>query len=181
MATWDEGSIRFEFGSTWSIVKLDEDVGYRSGIEKVDQTKAVDFAGVNNKDDLFLIEVKDFRGYRIENKQRLANGELAVEIAQKVRDSIACIIGCNRMYDTPDTWSKMAKLLANKTRDIRIVIWLEHDLPSNPKLRTKANAAIATDVFKKKLFWLTTKVLVADSNGNILPDVNISNLPKPTK
>lgn len=181
MTAWNEGYIRFEFGSAWNVLKLDEDAGYRSGIEKVDETKAVDFAGMYDKGDLFLIEVKDFRKYRIPNKQRLSSGELAIEVAQKVRDSLACIIGCHRTNDASAVWTEMAKILMDRKKEIKVVIWLEHDLPSHSQSRNKAIAGIGTDVFKKRLFWLTKKVLVADSNNNILPNVNISNLPRPTK
>jgi hypothetical protein len=52
---WDEGTIQFDFGSRWVVEKLDEHKHYREGIEKLDGTKAVDFIGVFDDDDLYLI------------------------------------------------------------------------------------------------------------------------------
>jgi len=54
-------------------------------------TKAVDFVGVRGGS-LFFFEVKDFRGYRIENTRRQRE-ELPLEIGLKVRDSLAGVAG----------------------------------------------------------------------------------------
>ena len=62
------------------------------------------FLGIWNKSELYLIEVKDFRHHRIETRDRLLKGELAAEVAQKVRDSLSCIIGAYRTSENPDHW-----------------------------------------------------------------------------
>lgn len=86
---FQEQRLEFEFGKSWSVTKLDSNTFYREHMEKLDGTKAVDFVGTANNQDLYLIEVKDFRGHRIENKDRLQDGQLAIETGQKVRDSIS--------------------------------------------------------------------------------------------
>jgi hypothetical protein len=83
-----EGNLRFGFPDDWAVVKYDESSFYRDQIERCEGTKAVDIIAYS-RGDMFIIEVKDFRGYRIQNKERLTNSDLAIEIAQKVRDTMA--------------------------------------------------------------------------------------------
>jgi len=121
---WEEGKLRFEFSARWQIVKLDQHPQYRQGIEKLDGTKAVDFVGLFNQRDLYFIEVKDFRGHRIENKQRLRSGELALEMGQKVRDSLACLIAGCRTTTDEKLWQPLVQRLVRRDSVIRIVLWL---------------------------------------------------------
>ena len=80
----------------------------------------MDFVGLLDgaHGDLYWIEVKDFRGYRIQNKRRLSEGELAIEVAQKVRDSIAGIIGAYRTSGSWETWEPFVRSL--RSRDNRV-------------------------------------------------------------
>ena len=78
MTRIEEGFLAFEFDNHWRIFKLDEHRDYRERIGKLEGTKAVDFLGILDERELYLIEVKDFREYRIENKDRLSKGELAI-------------------------------------------------------------------------------------------------------
>lgn len=96
MTRFKEGFLDFVFGERWQILKLDEHKDYRLRIGKLESTKAVDFIGILDQKELYLIEVKDLRGDRIANKDRLLKGQLAIEIAQKVKDSVACIVGAYR-------------------------------------------------------------------------------------
>ncbi len=178
MTRIEEGSLAFEFGNRWQIFKLDEHHAYRQRIQKLEGTKAVDFLGIFDKRELYLIEVKDFRGHRIKTRDRLLKGELAIKVAQKVRDSLACIIGSHHTSSEPEYWQSYVKLLCNRHRNIKIVLWLENDLsPSNYRLRRKAMASVRVKVFKQKLKWLTSYVLVCGSDKKDLPDVTVSNLP----
>ena len=61
-----EGFLDFNFGVRWGVFKLDEHHDYRKRMEKVNETKAVDFVGILDEQELYLIEVKDFRQHRIE-------------------------------------------------------------------------------------------------------------------
>lgn len=79
--------------------------------KKVPETKSIDFVGFNeSKNILLFIEVKSFRGYGDRtNIQRLTgeNDDITVEVAQKVRDSLAAIIGGARhSTNLPDKWKK---------------------------------------------------------------------------
>jgi hypothetical protein len=180
MTRIEEGCLAFEFSEQWNAFKLDDHRDYREGIEKIDNTKAVDFLAIFNKSELYFIEVKDFRGHRIENKERLLKGELPLELAQKVRDSLACIISAYRNSNLAEHWSAYAQLLCDKKAFIKVALWLEEDSPPlHPQLRKKAMASTRTKVFKQKLVWLTSRVLVCGSGKKDLPDVTVMNLPRP--
>ncbi len=89
----EEEYLAFDFGERWKVFKFDDHRDYQRMKDTLEGTKAIDFLGVLDKKELYLIEVKDFRQHRIETRDRLLTGELAIELAQKVRDSLACIIG----------------------------------------------------------------------------------------
>lgn len=77
----DEGTLRFAFDPAWRAVKWDDTATYRRGMGTLSGSKGTDFVGLHPDYGLLLLEVKDFRGHRIENRQRLLSGELAIEVA----------------------------------------------------------------------------------------------------
>lgn len=179
MPHFEEGNLGFEFDDRqWRVLKFDDHPDYRKRMEKVDETKAVDFVGVLNEQELFLIEVKDFRQHRIETKEKLSSGELAVELAQKTRDSIACMVGAYHTSSTPGDWQPFTQLLCNKDKQVKVALWLEHDLPQHSQQRKKVLASVQTKLFKPKLAWLTRRVLVCGSQKEGLPGLRVSNLPR---
>jgi len=62
---------------------------------------------------------------------------------------------------------------------IRVVLWMEYDMPLHPAGRRKARASVNNNVFKKQLKWLTGRVFVANQTNNILSGVDVQNLPRP--
>lgn len=170
-----EQNLLFTFEDSWQVVKLDDHRAYRSGLGKLAGSKAVDFLGIH-QNQLYFIEAKDFRGHRIENQQRLRSGQLGTEIAQKVRDSVACIVAAHRQSGNSE-WQPFLKILRDQRKLVKVVVWLEHDLPADPYTRNKDRASIATKEFKKKLRWLTTTVLVANMADNPLPALDVTNQP----
>lgn len=170
-----EQNLLFTFEDSWQVVKLDGHRAYRNGLGKLAESKAVDFLGIH-QNQLYFIEAKDFRGHRIENQQRLHSGQLSTEIGQKVRDSVACIVAAHRQSGNSE-WQPYLKILRDQRKLVKVVVWLEYDLPANPYTRKKDTASIATKVFKKKLRWLTTTVLVANMADNPLPDLDVTNQP----
>lgn len=102
MTRIEEGYLLFEFGDKWRVFKFDEHPDYKKISDIVNGTKGVDFVGIFNEKTLYFIEVKDFRGDRIKNKDRISKGELLIEVAQKVRDSIACIIASSQTSNKAD-------------------------------------------------------------------------------
>ncbi len=171
-----EDNLEFDFDDNhWKVFKFDDHPYYRDRMEKLDGTKAIDFLGIFD-DQLFLIEVKDFRGHTPENRGRLLKGELPIEIAQKVRDSLACIVGAYRNPSHTGYWHPYAKLLCNPDKRVKVVVWLETDPPpSHPRSRQRLGASVSMNAFKRKLTWLDSRVLVCNINGGGLPDVEVRN------
>ncbi len=87
------------------------------------------------------------------------------------------IIGCLHSSSDPEYWQPYVKLLCTARSQLKVVLWLEENLPAYPRLRQKAIAATRTKVFKQKLTWLTKRVIVCGSDRQTLPDVIVSNLP----
>jgi hypothetical protein len=95
--TFREEYLEFNFSEDWYVMKFDDQPEYvclakNGGQRQLPGIKGVDFAGILNET-LYLIEAKDFRDHRIENRERLESGELAIELGKKVHSSVACIIG----------------------------------------------------------------------------------------
>ena len=170
----EEGNLRFTFDSEWQAVKWDDHPAFINGVRCLSGTKAVDFAG-HRLAQTWLIEVKDFRGHRIPNKDRLSTGELAVEVACKVRDSIAGIVwSCQREHDQAGAVGKLAAALFERGDKPRVVLWLEEDRPLLPP-----EASTLTRKIKHELRWLNPHVLVTSlklgSEG--IDGVEVTNLP----
>ena len=102
--------LRFRFHDTWVAIKYDDHGDYNERIERLPETKAVDFVAVLDQRSLYFIEAKDFRGHRIENRDRVHDGELAIEVAQKVRDTIAGIVAAHHRGSTEE-WSSIHRVL----------------------------------------------------------------------
>ena len=150
MSAFEESHLRFEFGEGWQVLKFDEHCDYRNMQKSLPGTKGVDFVGVYGGD-LYLIEIKNFRGYRIENQQRLIKGALAVEFGQKVRDSVAGIVGFRRTSSQQEIWRPAVNSLCDPEQRVKAALWLEHDLPARDPQRHKAKRSVRTKVFKQKL------------------------------
>ena len=179
----EEGRLRFEFDAQWqAAVKWDDSLAYRKGIGLLPGTRAVDIV-CRSKGRCVLIEVKDFRGHRIENKPRVA-GELQQEVASKVRDSLAGILGAARLNADGGYWRPYAKALVSND-DVYVVLWLEQDFAppvgsGTQEQRWKAHLSTMLNVLKQRLHWLTPNVLVTSVREVArLPGVTVSNLPHP--
>ncbi len=177
MTTFEEGNLAFDFDDSWHVLKYDEETDYRSMVSGLQATKGVDFIGVQDGTTLFFIEVKDFRGHRIEARDRLHGGALADEIGHKVRDTVAGIVGFQRTSTVRDIWRPFLERLADTDELVKAIVWLENDLPRNWRQRRKVQRSISTNVFKRRIKWLTSRVLVCSVGENCLPDVDVRNLP----
>ena len=172
-----EGFLRFEFDDRWLVVKYDEHRDYRERIGRLPDTKAMDFAAILDGSMLFFVEVKDFRGYRIQNRERMQDGELAVEVAQKVRDTIAGIIAPHHRGATEE-WTQFNRCLTSPLHPARVLLWLEEDLPAVPRGRRPNQASVLIDRLKQHLRWMTPRVLVTGSRIGPAPyGLTVSSLP----
>ncbi|MFP4394482.1 MAG: hypothetical protein ACLFTI_04380 [Anaerolineales bacterium] len=174
-----ESRLEFEFHDDWQVFQFDEHRDYRKHIQKqVQGTAAIDFLGIHGGN-LYLVEVKNFHRYRIQNQPRLLNQYLHQEVGQKARDSVACIVGAYRNSSEPEFWRPFLQTLCNSRKLVKVVLWLEYDLPRDFRKRQLVRASVKTQEFKKKLKWLTTQVIVCNLSESALPDVIVRNLPDP--
>ena len=64
MSNFQESGINFKFQSPkWNVVKYDEHLAHKKVSNALQPTKAVDFLGIHDNRQLFLVEVKNYRGH----------------------------------------------------------------------------------------------------------------------
>jgi len=134
MTTLTVDNFTFEFPDTWSVVKYDDCKFYRKQFGQLQDVKGVDVLTIGNE--LFIIEAKDFRNFRIQNKGRIANQELALEIAKKIRDTVAALYGAHR-HGNPDLAPYCHYLFKQSRRPIKVIFLLEEDRPPTPHKSAK--------------------------------------------
>lgn len=166
MFEFTESRLRFVFESPWEAVQQwDKLHAFTHGLGRVSTTGAVDFVGLFGSEPYF-IEVKNFRDHRIENKRRLASGELVAEIADKVRDTIAGLVwAMGRGHDDAHVRSVVAHALRSKCH---VVLWLEEDLQTRP-----VDRSVLAQGIKRRLHWFQPRVLVLSSNDRPLPGLGV--------
>ncbi len=59
MTRIEEGRLAFEFGERWNVFKFDKHRYYQKRMEKLDETKAVDFLAILDEAELYLIEIAE--------------------------------------------------------------------------------------------------------------------------
>jgi hypothetical protein len=183
---------KFTFGDSWTVAfKYDDSRFYRDGPERLkgeleersknatktvpQATRAVDIIGLHQEDGLLLLEAKDFRGHRIENKNRL-QGQVILEVALKTRDTVAGLLGAGRKAVTEfPSADLLAAVQPGKT--VTVVLWLEDDTFQDEQ-KTKAALNQLNGVLKAKLAWMNVRTLVQSSSAPIkLRDLTVTNLP----
>jgi len=167
--TVEESRLRFTFqDDKWWLVKFDEDINYTKVTNSLQGVKGVDFIGILNSESLFFFELKNFRNHTMtpHTQERLANGaeDLTTEIAQKVKDSVACVVGASRnaTHDN-DKWTLASKIITTQ-KPFKIIAWIEEDLPDSEIKRKNRKAKLSTrnEKLKNKLNWLTSSVFMAN-------------------
>ena len=170
----EEGRLTLRFAVGWNAIKWDADASkgdappylYREGIEKLngeldgraESTKAVDVVASPPEPLLVLIEIKDFRSTSTgEGARFLAAGgrwrELPLEIALKVRDTLAGVYGTVHL----GTASQIAWLRAALHAGARIVALVPQDAdrPREPRAKRVARDDEMLRSLRRRLAWLT--------------------------
>jgi hypothetical protein len=188
---FDEGNLCFDFGARWQVEKWDAYSTYTRGLGKLsgeldaggtprpEGTKAVDFVGVLDGEKLYLCEVKDFRGYRIENKERQLRG-LALEIGLKARDTLAGLVGAYVKLGGSPWVEECGRVLAERKHQVHVVVWIANDAvrPNEPLGKRAIRDSTRLQQVKQKLAWLTARVWVEDPlQSEVVPGVTVKNLP----
>ena len=126
----EESELLFKFDAAhWQTIVYDKHQCH----EKINSTeaKAIDFLSIYDQKTVVLFEIKNFRGHRIENKSRTENAtaDLVLEVAQKVRDSIAGMIGAVRdpLAIETEFWKTIGQLITKPKKEIIVIAWLEED------------------------------------------------------
>jgi hypothetical protein len=163
-----ESGLRFVFDETkWSIITpFDLEKDYQNVKNSLSGTKSVDFIGTG-KDTTCLFEIKSFRGYRDQEsvQGRLANGadDLTTEVAQKVRDTLSCLLaGARNSTNKNQEWKKICNTIMDaKHQRLLIIAWVEEDFETNTsQKRIKVKMGIRKEKLKKKLSWLSKRVFI---------------------
>ena len=117
-----EGRVTFSF-QVKAASRWDGHQAFIRGVQRLQNTAAVDFLLRLDDDTLVLFEVKDLRGYRIENRNR----DFAEEVSCKVRDSLAGMLWAARREHDTDV-SAFTKLITRRdTPKTLVVLWLDED------------------------------------------------------
>ncbi len=160
MVQIQESNLTFNFDDSWKyVIKFDESIFYQKIMMKyLQESKAVDFVGIKNNS-LYFIEVK-----HQENENTILNlDEKFNKIGQKIRDSLALIIGINCIGKASEEFLEYKKILCCNSPDIRIILWNENDwvqiAPSKTRKNSTPNNRL-TNRLKKKLLWLTNSVFI---------------------
>ncbi len=172
-----ERRLQFEFSDEWTVIKYDEHVDYTKGIHGLHETHAVDFIALLDSKTLYFIEVKDFRGHEPENRKRITSGALAIQVGQKVRDTIAGIVAAHHR-GKGETWNKYVTPLLSSEPPVRIVLWIEYNSENSRSGRRPDYDTILTAALKTQLRWLTTKVQVMSLASRGPEGLVVSNLPR---
>lgn len=170
-----EGHLEFDFASSWSVIKYDEAPQHVERMQVI-ESQAIDFCG-SQQATVLLLEVKDFRGHKIENKEKL-NGPLARTVAQKMRDSVCGIIGQQRVQ-TPaicQPWTNCAKRMIASS-DVLAVLFLQTD--RNPPDKRKALLSTELKLLKQAMRWSGMRVLVVDLDtySSAITGLTVKSLP----
>ena len=179
---FEESGLTFRFDDRWNAWHLDEEADYRNRIARVlPGTKCVDFVGYDKESRLLLMmEVKSFRGYgRQDSVQKRLLGtadDITLEIAQKVKDSLAVIAGGARNSTIlAEEWKRyMEHVVCGGT--LKIVAWIEVDESTEVMLaRAKMNMSTRRKMLRNRLKWLTSNVEIFNvkSNGDMMAGLDV--------
>ena len=172
---------RFAFDERWQVAKYDEDSPCKALQRLLPGSKAIDFCG-RTPDAVFLIEVKDFRTYHAENRERLdaSTAVLAREVAQKVRDSIAGIVGAARTSNDK-FWAHIGRGCASPAVDLFIVLWMEVDSYGQTAQQMKPGLNAHLQKLKEHLRWTGAHVLLLNEHvwADDLPGLQVRTVERP--
>lgn len=118
MPSIDEGKLRFTFANDWVASSYDEWPYYRNQFEKsCGGNKAVDILARDPNQQVWLIEIKDYRQY-----PRTKPIEIWDEIAIKVRDTLAGLVCAKMEAGNANNGEATAALGGTK---LRVILHLE--------------------------------------------------------
>lgn len=170
----DEGSQRYTFDDDWQVERYDNVGVHKRMCACLQAIKGVDFAGFHGGN-AYLVEVKDFRGYRIQNKKRLSTGELAEEIASKVLHSLPGLLAESRGGNL-GALAKVGRQVPKSSVKVFVVLHLEDDAAASLD-QWKQQLHTQAQLIEKLLRWIPCRVIVTSRTATLrLPGVIVSNI-----
>ena len=130
-----EKDLVFNFPGEWEFTKYDDSLHHTQRLNKVQGFQAVDLVAMPLRDEIVLLEVKDFRrgidiGGRCQDYQSYLS-----EVANKVLNTVAGLFTAYRLKD--ELLGKFAARLLQRDGRIHAVFFLE-ELPLETVQRTQA-------------------------------------------
>jgi hypothetical protein len=167
-----EGNLEFTFGGSWRVLKYDDDGGYYRTIllKQFEAMKAIDFLGLQSREPLLMLDVKDYSCAPPDEER------VPVAVAEKVRDTLAGIVGGSHTADAPEkgTFIDSYRKLSSPPR----VIFFFEDLATPPRQlpqRKRDKRSVLFKDLKRYLRWLTPDVAVVglDDYRNVVNDLTV--------
>ncbi|MFH0825172.1 MAG: hypothetical protein V2B18_20670 [Pseudomonadota bacterium] len=155
MTSESEGNLQFHFPDEWPVLRYDACGFYRDRVEKCQDVKAVDFL-LLARTGLVMIEVTDFRDFRIQTKLSLKNDGLAREFAAKVKDTIAGLYGAHR-NENEDLAPFCNYLFLQRPRKVKVILLLEEDRPPSGHKSFKAIRSNLIMAINRRLRYLSVR------------------------
>lgn len=183
--TYREGDLDFTFDATWSVARHWDNEPVRLALHaQATGSRGVDFVAVRaGAPHLFLIEVKDYRvseGLR-STREKVADGgaPLAEIVAQKVRDTVAGLIGAGRADRDPD-WQETRRALVDKREQVYVVLWIEHvgvaGVDAVRRKRQSVSAGVLEESIRERCRWLSARARVCSRDGLCLPGLTVKSV-----
>ena len=157
MIVLEESGLRFEFDDEtpfWPwIIYADKDLDFEKVKKVVMGTKSADFIGLYESDGLqeaILMEVKNYV-----DESDLPDKELGIieSLTQKIRDSLAVVVGANRnSTHNLDAYKNWLRVAISPESRLLVIFWL--DFPKNWNDRKlKSTKGIFRKTLQQKLKW----------------------------
>ena len=181
MTDIQEGDLLFSFGELWRVIKYDGDGGYYRTrlLKRIKHTKAMDFLCLRSGNEpLLMLEVKDYgRGVQDTEKYR----GVLVAVAEKVRDTLAGVIGGSCKADIPER-NGFRDSYAKLSSPPRVILFFRDLATPKRQQRQESQAKRSTllKLLKTNLRWLTSDVAVVglDDYSNFIRDLTVRKAPE---
>lgn len=124
-----ESGMVITFPDDWKLLDYDNRAERKAKTPQDVFPYAVDFVLLRSsgRKTISFLELKGFQKMGSANRSKLANGELETEMAKKVRDTIAGIVGFSRTSAAASEFAPFAKALGDNGVRFEINLWIEAD------------------------------------------------------
>ncbi len=124
-----ESGMIVSFPDGWQLLDYDSRSERKARVPQDSFPYAIDFVLLRTtpKRTVSFLEMKGFQNMGTANRLKLESGELETELAKKVRDTIAGIVGFARTAPDSAAFQPFAKALGDNGTRFEINLWIEAD------------------------------------------------------